>query len=343
MNILLALIIIAILVLVHEWGHFVIARMIGIPVYEFAIGFGPKLISREKNGVLYSVRIFPLGGFVKMAGEESEDLEAEDGYLKRKPWEKIAVSLAGPLMNFAFAILLFIVLFAGIGMPQAVTEPLIGEVMIGQPAEKAGFQTGDLILAVKGTEVATWAEFTELIATAEPGSDINFTVKRENEIFDLVVTTTENPATGRTMIGVVNQVEYQRQSIWVSVKSGFGYTYVMTAALLGGLLEMISGNVSSGDIAGPVGIVGLIGDTAQDGLLTLLNFMGFLSINLGVINLLPIPALDGGKILFALVEAIRRKPLPIEKEATVNWLGFLFLMGLIVLATYNDILRILSS
>ncbi|MGI6421925.1 MAG: RIP metalloprotease RseP [Syntrophomonadaceae bacterium] len=339
MTILIALIIIAVLILFHETGHFIAARRVGIPVHEFAIGFGPKLISWKRNGVEYSIRVFPLGGFVRMAGEEPGDQSHPDGYSHRTPLEKIRVSFAGPFMNFVLALLIFIYSYTFIGIPQATDEPIIGMVFEGQPAEAAGMLPGDRILAVDGVQVKNWQEFTSRLTEQAPGTPVILELERDGQQQQLEVITEENPNTGLSIIGVSSQVIYEKQGLLTAVKIGLQQTYELTLVLLGGLWIMITGGASAADIAGPVGIVGLIGDAARVGTVFLLSFSAFLSINLGILNLLPIPALDGSRILFALVEAVRRKPVAPEKEGFIHWLGFLFLMLLIVLVTFNDIMR----
>jgi regulator of sigma E protease len=342
-NIIIALLVVAILALVHEWGHFVVARRIGVPVHEFAVGYGPALFSTRKNGVRYSLRVIPLGGYVKMAGEDPGDLEAENGFARRKPWEKIAVAAAGPLMNFVFAIAVFIVLFAVIGMPRAVEEPVIGDVLAGRPAAVAGLIAGDRILAVNGTPVTGWLEFTQAISALPVGEEALLQLDRAGQVFAVTLVTEVNGDTGRAMIGVTNQVVYEREGWLAAIRSGFIQTYSMTAALLTGLADMLGGRVGADDLAGPVGIISMIGDTARAGWLSFLSFTAFLSINLGVLNLLPIPALDGSRIVFALIEGVRRKPIPLEKEAMIHWLGFLFLIGLILLVTYQDVTRLFEG
>lgn len=339
MTILIALIIIAVLILFHETGHFIAARRIGIPVHEFGIGFGPKLLSWKRNEVEYSIRLFPLGGFVRMAGEEPGDQSHPAGFNQRTPLEKIRVSFAGPFMNFVLALLIFIYSYAFIGIPSATDEPVIGIVFEDQPAETAGILSGDRILAVNGVQVKSWQEFTTRLTDEAPGTPVILELQRNGQRQQLEVIPEANPSTGLSIIGVSSQVVYEKQGLLNAIKIGLQQTYELTLVLLGGLWIMVTGGASAADIAGPVGIVGLIGDAARVGTVFLLSFSAFLSINLGILNLLPIPALDGSKIVFALVEAIRKKPVAPEKEGFIHWLGFLFLMLLIVLVTFNDIMR----
>jgi len=343
LTVVLALIIIAVLILVHEAGHFVAARRIGIPVYEFSLGFGSKLFSTKKDGVEYSLRLIPLGGYVRMAGEEPGDANNPNGFNHRTPLEKMIVSFAGPFMNFVLAILIFIYTFAVIGIAQPVDDAILGEVIKDKPAYEAGLQSGDRILEVDRQKVSSWQDFVGIIQDEPAGQPILLTVQREGKNLALSVTPTVNESNGKSMLGVYSQIEYERQGIITSIKMGFIQTYQMTVLLLQGLGMLISGGASTSDLAGPVGIASMVGEAARGGIVYLLSFSAFLSINLGILNLLPIPALDGSRFVFAIVEAIRRKPMDPEREGFIHWLGFLFLMGLIVLATYNDILRLIKG
>lgn len=340
MTVVLTIIVIAILILFHEAGHFIAARRVGIPVYEFSLGFGYKLVSWRKDGVEYSIRIFPLGGFVRMAGEEPGDHENPNGFNKRTPWEKIKVTFAGPFMNFVLAVLIFIFSFAVIGIPNSTDEPVIGKVLAGEPAAAAGLKAGDRVLEINGEAISTWSEVTEVLAAQTAGKEINIQVERDGKVTDLYVTPVLNSSTGLPAIGVLSQIVYERQDLFTSIKIGIIQTYQFTAAVLAGFGLLITGGASTAELAGPVGIASLIGEAAQVGIVFLLNFAAFLSINLGVLNLLPIPALDGSRIVFAIVEAIRRKPVEPEKEGFIHWLGFMFLMLLVVIVTFNDIIKL---
>ncbi|NLB53078.1 MAG: RIP metalloprotease RseP [Syntrophomonadaceae bacterium] len=343
MTIIITLLIIAVLILVHEWGHFVTARKIGIPVYEFSLGFGYKLLSVTRDGVEYSLRIFPLGGFVRMAGEEMGDNEDPRGFSNRTPWEKMLVSFSGPFMNFVLAAVVFILIYSAIGIPQPINDPIIGKVMKNNPAAQAGLMEGDRVLSVNDIKVSTWSEFTEQIAANPEGRTLTLDIDRggQNLILEMVPVKTEG--NDKPTIGVISSVKYERQGIIYSIKMGMVQTYTMTIMLLQSLGLLITGGASANDLAGPVGITKLVGEVAQIGGVFVLNFAAFLSINLGLITLLPIPALDGSKIVFSLVEVIRRKPIDPEKEGFINWLGFMFLMLLIVFVTYNDIIRLIKG
>ncbi len=342
-TILITLLIIAVLILVHEWGHFIVARRIGIPVWEFAIGFGYRLLSVEKNGVVYSLRLIPLGGFVRMAGEELGDENDPNGFNNRTPWEKIMVSAAGPLMNMLLALFIFIYLYSFIGIAHSSNMAVIGKALAGKPAAAAGLKAGDRVVSINGTSIKTWSQLDSTIEANQPGEKLYFKVERNGKILDYSVTPARNQATGEAEIGVLGQVYYEKLGIFEGIKVGFKHTFDLTILMLSGLGLLFSGGASLGDLAGPVGITKMVGEVAQIGWVVLLGFSAFLSINLGILNLLPIPALDGSKIVFALVEAVRRKPMEPDKEGFVHWLGFLFLIGLMIVVTFNDIARLLKG
>jgi regulator of sigma E protease len=343
MTIVIALIIIAILILAHEWGHFIVARRVGIEVHEFSLGFGYKLFSIKKNGVEYSLRLIPLGGFVRMAGEEPGDMDNPNGFNNCKPWEKFAVSFSGPFMNFVLAILIFIYIFAFIGVAQPMDDAVVGEVLQGKPAEAAGLQTNDRVLAVNGKSVGSWNEFVGTIKSNQVGVPLELKIDRGGTIDYITLRSVQDENTGIPIVGIYPQVEFERQGILNAIRLGFVQTYQMTSLLLGGLVMLFTGGASASDLAGPVGITNMVGEAARSGLVYLLSFTAFLSINLGILNLLPIPALDGSRMAFALVEAVRKKPINPEREGFIHWLGFLFLMSIIVFVTYNDIVRLIKG
>ena len=343
MTIIIAIFILAILVLVHELGHFVAARLIGIPVHEFSLGFGRRLYSTKKNGVEYSLRMIPLGGFVRMAGEESGDMEHPDGFNNRKPWEKIAVSFSGPFMNIVLAVFIFIYTFAVIGVAQPVNEAVVGQVIKDKPAYTEGLKTNDRILSVNGTNINNWDQFVNTIKDNPVGTSLQVKIDRNGVVSTVTMKSIADESTGNPVIGVLPRFDFARQGILQAVKLGFIQTYQMTLLLLSSLGMLFTGAASASDLAGPVGITNMVGEAARGGIVYLLMFSAFLSINLGIVNLLPIPALDGSRMVFAVVEAVRRKPMDPEKEGFIHWVGFLFLMLIIIFATYNDIVRLIKG
>jgi regulator of sigma E protease len=342
MRIIIALLVLAVLILVHEYGHFTAARRVGIKIEEFSIGFGPRVGGWQKDGIVYSVRAFPLGGFVRMLGEDmSDDNNRPDSYMAKTPLQKIRVAFAGPLFNFLLAIVLFVYSFTFVGMPEASSQAIVGDVVAGQPAEKAGLKPNDRILEINEVKVSTWNEMVAELQKTESGQDVTLLIDRKGN--ESTVTVKPAISDGRQVLGIRSSIEFKKLPVLTGVSEGFKQTYLTTVLLLQGLVQMLTGKVSGADIAGPVGITKMIGDAAASGMVYLVNFAALLSINLGVLNLLPIPALDGSKICFSAIEAIRKRPIPAEKENFIHLLGFIFLIGLIILVTFNDIMRLVRG
>jgi regulator of sigma E protease len=270
-------------------------------------------------------------------------MDNPNGFNTRKPLEKMAVAFSGPFMNFILAIFIFIYTFAVIGVAQPMNDAIVGEVLKGKPADSAGLKTNDRILTVNGKDVGSWNDFVGTIKNNNVGVPLELKIDRGGAISNITLKSIQDEATGKPIVGIYPQVEFERQGIINAIKLGFIQTYQMTALLLGGLGMLFTGAASASDMAGPVGITNMVGEAARGGMVYLLSFTAFLSINLGILNLLPIPALDGSRMVFALVEAVRRKPLNPEKEGFIHWLGFLFLMSIIVFVTYNDIVRLIKG
>ncbi len=341
MTIIIALIILSLVVLVHELGHFFAARRIGIPIYELSLGFGYKLLSFKRNGIEYALRLFPIGASVRMAGEEPGDMDNEKGYNTRTPLEKMRVAFAGPFMNFVLAVLIFIYSFAVVGIARPVDNAVIGKIASHTPASRAGLMENDKIISVNNEEVKDWNAFMAAVQKNPAGQELHMTIERKGITKTFTLTPVRNEATGKPIIGVYSQIRYERQNIIQATRLGFSQTYQMTVMLLSGMGMLFSGQASVSDLTGPVGITSMASEAAQGGYL--LIFTAFLSIALGLFNLFPIPALDGSRIIFGLIEAVRRKPMDPNKEGYIHWLGFLFLMLLTVFVTYNDIVRLIKG
>ncbi|MDO4539989.1 MAG: RIP metalloprotease RseP [Syntrophomonadaceae bacterium] len=341
MTIIIALIIIAVLIVAHEFGHFLAARHVGVPVLEFSLGMGYKLYSFEKNGTEFSFRLIPLGGYVMMAGMDPND-DAQDGLTHRTPWEKIKISVAGPLMNVLVALVIYILSYSLMGIAIPSEEALLGEIIPDMPAA-AGLKEGDRVTAVAGVEVDGWEEFTAALQSHPLGEAITLELWRNGYSITAQLTPVIDEASGRAMIGVYNSVVYERQGIFTAIKYGFIQTWELTKLLVIALIGLFSTGVSVDDFAGPVGITSMVSRAASGGFADLMAFTAFLSVNLGIMNMLPIPALDGSRVLLAGVEAVRRRPLDPEKEGILNLLGFLFLIIVVIMITYNDIARLLNG
>lgn len=329
------------LIIFHEFGHFVVAKLVGIKVNEFSLGFGPKLLTVTRGETTYNLRLVPLGGFVNMAGmdpnEETDEKDIERGFNKKTVWQRIAVIFSGPFMNFFLAALLFAVIFAFQGQPVASSGTGIGDVNPGYPAELAGLAAGDKIVAVDGITVDNWNDMARLI-NERPEKDISVLVLRGDSQL-LVEMKPIRDVDGLGKIGIYPAEEYVRVGLLQSISLGVQWTVTFTVVIMEFLSKMIFGQVPA-ELGGPVRIVNEIGVAAQLGFIMLLKLAAILSLNLGLLNLFPIPALDGSRILFLVWEKIRKRPVDPVKENFIHLVGFAMLLLLMLIITYNDILQI---
>ncbi|WP_338834764.1 hypothetical protein MHLNE_10680 [Moorella humiferrea] len=336
MTIILALIVFSILIIVHEGGHFLAAKRAGIKVEEFAVGMGPAIWQKKKGETVYSLRAFPLGGYNRMAGMEGPDLDDPRGFNRQPLFKRMTVIAAGSGMNFLLAILIFVFVFMVIGIPADIN--VIGRVEPGMPAAQAGLRPGDKVLEVAGTPVSTWREMVQVIYR-HPDEKITMVIEREGRQQQITLTTIKDPQTGYGMVGI--GPSWQRQGLWTSINLGLRQAYEVTRLIILSLLEIITGRAAP-EVVGPVGIIQMVGQAAAYGLANVLNFMAVLSLDLGLINLLPIPALDGSRLVFLVLEGLRGRPISAEKENLIHLIGFALLMGLLILITYQDLIRIFS-
>lgn len=335
----------ALLIVIHELGHFWAAKRKGVLVYEFALGFGPRLGAVRRGETEYSLRLFPLGGFVRMAGmqPEEEGLERvppERRFLNRPLADRVGIIAAGPLMNVALAVVLFTLVFAVVGVPQPV--PVVGGVEQGYPAAEAGLRPGDRIVGIDGRPVENWGDVVAMIQGA-PGRTLAITVERDGHRLTLEVTPRPDPRRpGAGVIGIRPATETFRTGAVEAVRLGAAHTLRVAAGFVLALVQMATGQ-GGVDVMGPVGIGQQIGEAARVGLSQVILLAAVLSANLALVNLLPIPALDGGRLLFLAVEAVRGRPVDPEQENLVHFLGFALLMLLAIFITYRDILRLNGS
>jgi len=327
------------LILFHELGHFITAKSVGMRVDEFAIGFGPKLISRKVGETVYSIRIIPLGGFNKIAGMDPDE-EQDEGSFSAKPiWARMMVIVAGSAMNFVLPVILLFLVFISAGVDTPSNQPLIGSTFPDKPAASAGLMPGDKITAVNGGPVETWRELVSIIQT-KAGAPLTITYSRGSESGKTAVLTPEYDEKGnRGIIGIMPQVDKYYPGVLESVGLAAKQTYIVAQSMLISIGEMITGRVAA-DVAGPIGVAQMAGQVAQHGIIPLMQFAAFLSINLGLINLLPVPVLDGGHVVTLAVEGIRGKPLHRNQMQFIQMVGFALLMLLFVVATFKDILRL---
>ncbi|MCM2533426.1 RIP metalloprotease RseP [Neobacillus pocheonensis] len=403
------------LVFFHELGHFVFAKRAGILCREFAIGFGPKVFSHKKGETTYTIRLLPIGGFVRMAGEDPEMVEIKPGYRigllfdKADKVNKIILNnkekfpncriveveyadierdlvikgypedeeeslktflidpqavlvengiesqiapidrqfgsktlaqramaiFAGPMMNFVLAFVVFIV----IALLQGVqtNDPKLGEITPDGAAKAAGLQKGDVVQSINGSEISSWSDVVEIIRK-NPNQKLNFSINRDGKDKTITVTPIEKTVDGQKtgLIGVYSPVE---KSPVQAISSGFTETYFWTKQIFVMLGKLVTGQFSINMLSGPVGIYVSTDTVAKSGIYYLMKWAAILSINLGIMNLLPIPALDGGRLMFFAVEAVRGKPIDRQKEGMVHFIGFALLMLLMLVVTWNDIQR----
>lgn len=403
------------LVFFHELGHFVFAKRAGILCREFAIGFGPKVFSHKKGETTYTIRLLPIGGFVRMAGEDPEMIEIKPGHRigllfdKEDKVKKIILNnkekypncrivevehadierdllikgfpedeedslitflinpkavivengiesqiapidrqfgsktlaqramaiFAGPMMNFVLAFVVFII----IALLQGVqtNDPKLGEITPDGAAKAAGLQKGDIVQSINGSEISSWSDVVEIIRK-NPNQKLNFSISRDGKDKAITVTPIEKTVDGKKMgiIGVYSPVE---KSPVQAISSGFTETYFWTKQIFVMLGKLVTGQFSINMLSGPVGIYVSTDTVAKSGIYYLMKWAAILSINLGIMNLLPIPALDGGRLMFFAVEAVRGKPIDRQKEGMVHFIGFALLMLLMLVVTWNDIQR----
>jgi regulator of sigma E protease len=349
-TILSAILVLGILVFVHELGHFLVAKSVGIRVLRFSLGFPPKLISFRKGETEYCISVIPLGGYVKMAGEdpdESENVGAPYEFMSKTPLQRSAVILAGPVMNYITAIVLFAAIFAIQGYQVFHDDKMVvGTVAEDSPAESAGLAVDDVILSIDGEPITDFFRMAEIVS-ARAEEDMSVEYQRGNTIDTVSLITTvdtvrnqrgEDVVVGR--IGLAQKVWWEKPGFLGSVELAFRRTWEITVLLVGFLWKFITLQVSLKEIGGPLFIAQVSGEVAKLGFAALFSFVAMLSINLAIINILPIPVLDGGHLVFLAIEVVRRKPLTMKQRVAVQQVGLAFLLMLIVVVTYNDIARI---
>lgn len=326
------------LVLVHELGHFLTAKAVGMRVDEFAIGFGPKLIQFRKGETLYSWRLIPLGGFNKIAGMDPDEEQDEKSFQCKPIWARLLVIVAGSAMNFILPVLLFFIIFLSNGVDQVSTEPIIGTVMPDKPAALADLQVGDRILAVNGIEIATWQNFVEQIQS-HLGTQLQVKLERNQVVLERAITPEYDEKTKRYLMGVMPVIINDHPGFIESFTLSVKQTYLVTSSMIVGLGQMVTGKAEA-DVAGPIGVAQMAGQVAQLGFLPLLQFAAYLSLNLGLINLLPVPVLDGGHVVTLLIEGLRGKPMEKKSLQFIQMVGFALLLMLMVVATMKDLSRL---
>lgn len=333
MTILAPIVVFGLIVLIHEGGHFLTAKLTGMKVEEFAVGFGPQLWSRRRGETLYSLRLFPLGGFNKIMGMAPGESTNPRAFTERPVWQRLLVISAGSLMNILSAFLIFAGLFLAVGVQSFPNTPVIGSVMAGSPAAAAGMQAGDRILAIDGNPVDHWVDMAELLG--QRGSHVvSVSLERDGAEKTLSVIP-EDQGNGRAMVGITPYMESRSVGIGEALLLGADRCVFVMQAVFAGLSAVVSGQ--SADVSGPIGVARMAGTVAEVGAVQFLLFIAILSLNLGIMNLFPIPLLDGGLLFLTLGEAILGKKLPERALYYIQTIGITILVGLFLFATYNDL------
>ena len=356
-------VVLSILVFVHEFGHYWVARRCGVKIDAFSIGFGPEILGwTDSAGTRWRIALIPMGGFVKMFGDADAssrpDVEAAAqmdadarrvSFMHKRLWQKSLVVSAGPAANFLFAILVMTVLFATVGQP--FTPPVIGKVQAGSAAEHAGLMTGDVVQSVDGREVRRFEEL-KLLVTLAPGQPITLKVQRDGHPLELVATpmvVDERDRFGNVermgQLGVypsgelVMRHEDPATALWQASRE----TWSITSNTLGVVWQMIIGTRGTGDLSGPIGIAQMSGAFWREGFVPLTQFVALLSISLGLINLFPIPVLDGGHLLFYAIEAVHGRPVSERALAFGFRVGFALILSFFIFVMWQDIARIIPG
>lgn len=346
-------VVLGILIFVHELGHFLVAKRSGVTVLRFSLGFGPKIVAVTRGGTEYCLSLIPLGGYVKMLGEDLEEELPEDqragSFAEMSVWKRLAIVFAGPMSNFLLAIIIFTFLFAFSGLRERAPE--IGSVNPGSPAEKAGIQAADKIIFVNGTPIGTWEDLVEAIENYGQTA-LQMKISRNGQEIDVSVTPTVTEVQNlfgetvrRPLIGItasekftVKQVNPLAAGYYALVQT---WEYSKLFALT--VVKLVQRVVPLQSLGGPILIAQMAGQQAQEGILNLINFIALISVNLAVLNLLPIPVLDGGHIFFFLIEAILGRPISLKKIEIAQKVGLVIILALMVVVFYNDIMRLIPG
>ena len=341
LTILAAVFVFGLLVLVHEFGHFITAKLTGMRVDEFAIGFGPQIFKTRRGETVYSLRAIPLGGFNDIAGMDSSDNPAGDrGFCEKPVFSRMVVILAGATFNFILPIILFFGIYATVGIGKPAPEPILGAVVEDKPAYLAGLQAGDKILKVDGEVITNWESLTNKLKTVQPAQTISIEYERNSAVGEVSLTPEYNEKAQRVLIGVQSSIVYEPQTFGTALTLAVTQTKDILLMMLNALVDIFKAP-SDADVTGPIGIAKMAGQVAETGFIPLLNFAALLSLNLGIINLLPVPALDGGHFVNLLIEAVRGKPLSPKALMYTQRFGVALLLLLTLAVTTNDIVNVI--
>ena len=333
MNIILAILIFTFLVLIHELGHFLTAKFLKVRAYELSLGMGPKIFGKKHNDTEYTLRALPFGAYVRFGDEDDSMFEESDNFMNQSPWDRIKIIMMGPLVNMVAALMIMILVVFLSGVP--VNK--IGAVAADMPAAAAGLRAGDEILEVEGAPTSSWEDVVKAI-DANSDDTISVIVQREGQQAQ-TIEITPTLSEGRMMIGITPAFE---KNLGQSVISGTKATLNMSTMMLDIVKKLFTGKADISSFSGPVGIVAIVDDVAATGWINLLYLTSVLSLNLGILNLLPIPGLDGSKILIYGFEALSGKPMNKDIEMKLTMVGFAVLLAFTIFVTFKDITRLIG-
>lgn len=336
-DVLLTVLVFAVIIIIHEGGHFIMARLMGIRVNEFSAGMGPKLLSRKRGDTLYSLRAFPIGGFCAMEGEQGDSTD-ENAFCNKAVWRRIFVVIAGALMNLLLGF--FIIFIMTISAPQLESKT-VSVVAEQSAAAAAGLQPGDILESVNGNKLFIANDFLTELRRSDNGV-ATIGLWRDGKYIELKNVDFKIEEEGSKKLAVGFSVyELERNPLSLTGYAA-GWTISTGRLIFSSLIDLFSGKYSITDFSGPVGTSAVISQVRQTGARNFFFLVAFMTINVGLFNLLPIPALDGGRLVFLLIEAIRRKPVNPKYENAIHLVSFFLLMGFIVLITYNDIIKLFA-
>lgn len=329
-------------IFLHELGHFILCVKLGVRVERFAFGFGPELLGMTRNGTRFSICAFPLGGFVKPAGEELEGCTGKPDEYFSQPWNRrLAIVAAGPAMNYLLAFTLFTGVVYLKGVPEPSPEAVIGNMSIGFPADQAGLEIDDAITAVNGKGVSSWEELAGTIHKSA-GKELALTYRREGKLATVKVTPRKDEASGNGVVGILPKSLYRPVGFATSMAEGARQCWALTAFTVKTIASKIY-RKERPDVAGPVGIVQMVSRAAHAGWEEFVFLIGLISVAIGFFNILPVPLLDGGHAAMYLWEGLSGRKLTNQMMAVVNSVGIAFLLSLLLFATYNDVVRLKSE
>ncbi len=346
-------IVLGVLIFFHELGHFLCAKAFGVGVEKFSLGFGPKIVGKKIGRTEYCISAVPLGGFVKMVGEQpDEEIDPKDiplSFTHKQVGKRMAIVAAGPIFNFFLAVLIFFIVFGISGI--TALEPVVGKVSKDSPAYSAGLKKGDRIASIDGEKVEHWSEMAEVISRSR-GAPLELVVRRAGEKVEISVSPEKQKVKNifgeerdRFVIGITasGDTVTKRLGLGRAFKESLARTWLITKLTIVSVVKLIQGAISVKTLGGPIMIAQMAGEQVEQGAANLLFFIALVSINLGILNLLPIPVLDGGHLMFFSIEAVTGRPVSLRTREIAQQVGILLLMMLMVFVFYNDIMRIVSG